>query len=266
MKPVYVNAVGLVAPGLPGWHHGHAVLKGEAPFVDEPLTLPKPARLPTNERRRATELIRLAFQVCADAVDGRDLAVDQLASVFASSGGDYHIVDQIFRALSKPERQVSPTQFHNSVHNAAAGYWSIATGSQAPSTSLSGHDFTVSAGLLEAALLCNAEQRHTLFAVYDVQPPEPLLTARPIAAPFAAALLLSPDRGPDAIAALQCAVEPAAAGESAATDPALETVRQGNPAARILPLLTCLARQQNDTVHLAMAGTQTLTVEVSTCR
>ncbi len=45
---------------------------------------------------------------------------------------------------------MSPTQFHNSVHNAAAGYWSIAHGSRQPATCLGAHDWTWAAALLKA--------------------------------------------------------------------------------------------------------------------
>ncbi len=41
-----------------------------------------------------------------------------------------------------------PTQFHNSVHNAVAGYWSIATKSTQPMTCLAAHDHSFAAGLL----------------------------------------------------------------------------------------------------------------------
>jgi hypothetical protein len=48
------------------------------------------------------------------------------------------------------EKMVSPTLFHNSVHNTPAGYFSIATGIQTASVSLSAGDNTFSAGLIEA--------------------------------------------------------------------------------------------------------------------
>ena len=50
----------------------------------------------------------------------------------------------------RADGQVSPTQFHNSVHNAAAGYWSIATGSQQAAHLPGCHDVTAAAALLKA--------------------------------------------------------------------------------------------------------------------
>ena len=45
---------------------------------------------------------------------------------------------------------ISPTRFHNSVHNAAAGYWGIATGATAAANALCAYDASFGAGLLEA--------------------------------------------------------------------------------------------------------------------
>ena len=174
MLECYLNAIGLAAPGLPGWQASAAILQGQAAYERTPLEKYKPELLPANERRRATELVRMAFRVCEELMATSAIPMADCASVFASSGGDYPIIDQICRSLCESERLVSPTQFHNSVHNSAAGYWSIATGSRQPSTSLSAYDDSFAVGLLEAMCLCQQEQLPTLLAVYDIQPPYPL--------------------------------------------------------------------------------------------
>ncbi len=115
-------------------------------------------------------------------------------TVFASSGGDSEVLDKICTALTLPDRPVSPTQFHHSVHNTPAGYWSIATGCTQPSLSLSAYDSSFSAGLLEAAALAWAEAVRVLLIAYDLPLPFPLSERRRIVAPFAVALLLNPDR------------------------------------------------------------------------
>ena len=132
----------------------------------------QPQSLPRNERRRATDLVRLSFRVLEMLPD--DMDRQNLNAVFASSGGDYDVVDRISRGLATPEKQISPTDFHNSVHNAAAGYWSIASQCHRASTSISAGDESFSVGLQEATLLCLAEQRMTILVAYDVAPPEPL--------------------------------------------------------------------------------------------
>ena len=80
------------------------------------------------------------------------------AAVFGSSNGDAVVVHDILEALASADRPVSPTQFHNSVHNAAAGYWTIATGSHQPATCLGCHDHTLAASLLKAVAEVEAEQ------------------------------------------------------------------------------------------------------------
>ena len=102
---------------------------------------------------------RWALTVGRHALGERLAEAGEIATVFASCGGDGPITHQICEVLAGPDRAVSPTAFHNSVHNAPAGYWSIATRSRAPSTSLCGHDGSFAAGLLEAATQVLAEGR-----------------------------------------------------------------------------------------------------------
>jgi len=261
---LFVETVGLFAPGLSSWQEGCAVLQGRAPWQDEPLPRYQPALLPANERRRATALVRLAFGACEQAVAGRLQEAAGLAAVFASSGGDYAINDQICRALASVERRVSPTQFHNSVHNAPAGYWSIATGSREPSLSLCAYDFTAGAALLEAATLVTLERRSVLLAVYDNTIEWPMSGKREVLRPFSAALWLTPE--PTAQSLCGLVVAPGERGrEPAGADAAgLELLRRGNPAARLLPLLECIARQRGGAV-LALPGGGALHAAVRPC-
>ena len=260
MKPLYVEAVGLAAPGLAGWQAGAPVLAGAAPYAAQELAPYAPALLPPNERRRATQIVRLAFRTSEDALTATPLPPSQLATVFASSDGDTEVMHRINSALAQPARMISPTDFHNSVHNAAAGYWSIAVGSKLPSTSLAAHDATFAAALTEAAALALGDALDTLLTVCDLRMPVPLAEKRPIAEPFGVALVLTPARSERSLAALQLAEtrEP----ETALDDARLEALRRANPAARALPLLRLLARREAGIAHLP-AGSATLSVTVS---
>lgn len=264
MAQVYLNAVGLAAPGLPNWQASQAVLASAASYEPIPLEKYKPTQLPPNEARRATELVRLAFRVCEDLIQHTKTPASQCASVFSSSGGDYPIIDSICRSLCEPERQVSPTQFHNSVHNSAAGYWSIATGSRFASNSISAYDDSFSAGLLEAMLLCEAEQVPVLLAVYDVKPPYPLSEKRHIPVEFGVSLLLSPVATEESIAQLVLSV----LGSEQPSTPAsamLESLRLANPAARSLPLLELLAKQQFGALVFSNRNGNSSVLEVNPC-
>ena len=135
---------------------------------------PQPAILPPNERRRAPDTVAVALQVaqaaCANA--GRDPA--QLPMVFASTYGDLAITDYMCSTLAKAPTTLSPTRFHNSVHNAAAGYWSIATGCHQPYCALGAGRYTFAAGLFAAALQVCADQTDVLFVAYDIDAHGPL--------------------------------------------------------------------------------------------
>ncbi|NJN46655.1 MAG: beta-ketoacyl synthase chain length factor [Candidatus Competibacteraceae bacterium] len=225
-------------------------MTGQAPYQSSPIPRPNPTLLNRNALRRATFTVRLALHVAQAALIGMESPPNQLASVFACSGGDTDALDQVFTALIQPERPVSPNQFNNSVHNAPAGYWSIATGSRAPSISLSAYDASFTAGLLEAGgLVCSTNQT-VLLVAYDVPPPPPLQPFRPIHDPFAVALLLTPERVGSSCCYLQNVAIVRNQLEVSLTDDGLEALRVGNPAARSLPLLQCMARRVSKTVLL----------------
>jgi hypothetical protein len=264
MIEVSLESVGLMAPGLFGWHPSIPILKGEANF--EPLPLPplKPVMLKPNERRRTTPTIKLALEVSDDALKQRPES-DQLLSVFTSSYGDLDVIHHICRALTLDERPVSPTHFHNSVHNAPAGYWSIAAGYQQASSSIAGLDGSFAAGLLEAAVLCKTEEKSVLLIAYDLPSPEPLNQVIKSDATFATALLISPFTSKtDKLANLRLQITQELA-ESQLNDVRMEQLRVSAPAARSLPLLTALARKESTRLNLAYLADSQLQIEMTAC-
>ena len=242
-----IRGIGILGPGLPDWNSARPILRGDAPHDAVAPELPAPAALPANERRRTTALVRLALAVAGQALEGY---AGEFASVFASSEGDLFITDHICRALLMPERPVSPTLFHNSVHNAPAGYLSIARRNTAPYSSISAVDGTVAAGLLEALTQLVTEGRDVLLLVYDAPPPEPLKSARPISGPFGAALLLAPAAAGEDGPRLTLDTVASGAQPTVCSGPSLEHLRQSSPSARILPLLVALAEQTEQAVVL----------------
>ena len=260
---VYVEGIGLCGPGLAGWEASRTLLAGVRPYVSMPVVVPPSALLPANERRRMIMTGKLTMAVGSEAFfhAGRDAAVTP--TVFTSSGGDGETVHQILEELATPEREVSPTRFHNSVHNAPAGYWSIATRSHEPTTALCGHDASFAAGLLEAAAQVTAESRPVALIAYDLPYPEPLNAVRPIVSLFATALILSPAATDHSLARLTIALRRDGATPTLMPDAALEEMRIGNPAARSLPLLAALARHAAETVALEHLGGKHLVVAVA---
>lgn len=263
---VGILGVGLLAPGLEGWAAGREVLAGKRPF--DPRTLPDPdaSLLPANERRRSSDCVRWAVQVAQEAMAQSVLDPQEVATVFASSGGEMEVLDKLCRALATSERVVSPTLFHQSVHNTAAGYWGIATSCQQSSTALSCYDDSCAAGLLEAVTYACVEERPVLFVAYDLPAPAPLNGARPIASAFATALVFTPLV--EQVFATAEVTLTAAAGRdvSHAFSQEFERLRLDNPAARLLPVLQALAMERRAMINLNLLDDQRLIVEVKSCR
>ena len=236
----YIDGIGLLGPGLTGWAQGRLVLADAEPYAAAKTALPAPAMLPAAERRRSGPLVRVALAVGVEAGAGLDLA--RLATVFSSSGGDGVNCHELCEMLASNDRQVSPTRFHNSVHNAAAGYWSIGAGAMETASVLCAHDGSFGAGLLEALAQVAVDGVPVLLIAADTAYPEPLHSARPIPHEFAIGLLLSPKQGPRSIARIGAALS--GLPPTAMADSALEAMRSAIPAARSLPLLDAIARGQ----------------------
>lgn len=260
MNAVFIESVGLAAPGLPSWQEGRATLGGARPYVNAPLPPHSPSMLPLNERRRATPAIRLAFQAAEDATKTSSVPAASLVSVFASSDAELAIIHRICLALTTAQRLISPTDFHNSVHNAAAGYWSIAAGARAASTTISAHDGSFGAGLLESCSQVLADDCDALLVAFDLPAPEPLHATRCIACPAAVALVLTRHATAQSLAALTCGTTDEE--ETKLEDIALEQLRLGNPATRALPLLQSLALGRFGRVVLPAGAETHLSIEL----
>jgi hypothetical protein len=244
---VWLSGAGVLGPGLTGWDATRAILQGRSPYADGPDPQPAPALLPANERRRASATARWALLVGGEALAEAGVAPEDVAIVFTSCGGDGAIMDQLCTGLAASPPEMSPTRFHNSVHNAPAGYWSIFARSRAPSTTLCGFDASFAAGLLEASAQCAVERRPVLLVAYDLPYPAPLRRLWPPTRPFAAALLLAPERN-GAAPALRIGV-----GGGAADGRWPETLPRSlasNPAAEALLVLAPAARAEGGRAQL----------------
>ncbi|RAI58309.1 beta-ketoacyl synthase chain length factor [Roseicella frigidaeris] len=261
-----IAGIGLLGPGLPGWAASRPALAGEAPWQAAEPVIPPPALLPPTERRRTSLAIRLAL---AAATEATAAAPDRagIETVFACSNGDGAIIGSILTALHDPAGvALSPTQFHNSVHNAPAGYWHIAAGSPAPSVSLGLHDDSLAAGLLAALTALAARRRPVLLCAYDAPLPPPLDAARPTGPAFAAALLLRPDPGAGPLLTARFQAEPAPPPPTGdAPGDALDALAAANPAARALPLLRALAAGRPARLALPLAEDAHLALELTPC-
>jgi hypothetical protein len=260
---VHIEGIGLYGPGLAGWSQASRTLDGTTPVEITPVTLPAPEALPPAERRRVGVALKLAMAAGFEAVAQAQADAGALAAVFSSTGGDCDNCHLILEGLAAPQRTVSPTRFHNSVHNMPAGYWSIAAKCMAPTTSLCAYDATFAAGLLEAACQATSTQAPCLLVAYDTAYPQPLYAHRPIPHAFGVALVLSPDRTARSACSLSLTLGDAAPSRLADAD--LEQLRTSVPAARSLPLMRALARREAAALVIEYLPDLSLGVEVRPC-
>ena len=262
---VFVEGVGLLGPGWSSWSHGRQHLDGSLPYQAARCVLPVPIALPPAERRRAGAVVKVSLAVGQEAVAASGLQVGALLSVFTSSSGDAVNCHEICSALASSDRLISPTRFHNSVHNAASGYWSISSGAMVSSSVLCAHDGSFAAGLLEAMTQTVVDDRPVLLVAYDTDYPAPLYDKRPVPDSMGVALVLNPRRSARSLAGIRLHSTNflTAAAADTMDDAALEILRQTIPAARALPLLQAIAKKQATPVVLSYLADTQLAVEVA---
>lgn len=225
---------------------------------------PKPEIIPARERRRAPLAVKLAVEVAAQAFEQTSMLAEDTTCVFASGMGDTNITDHMCRAVATADKLLSPTKFHNSVHNAAAGYWSISTDCMMPANSISAFNYTAALALLEASTQCSVQQRPVLLVVFDTKTPATFAGSMTINENFACALLLTPQRD---------ATKPNIKIESGRTAQSMSQrcvesnftmASTANPAAQLLPLLHSVATGTSKPLILPMGFGTSLTVQLDT--
>lgn len=233
-----IAGIGFWTRGLPSWEAARAyVIDGTLP--DAAPNRPSPQLLAPNERRRAPETVAVALEVALAACSaaGRDPAL--LSSVFASTHGDLSITDYMCETLANDPRTLSPTRFHNSVHNAAAGYWTIGAGAMTPATAISAFDASFGQGLLEALAQLAIGTDAVLLVGYDSSATGPLAHVSKSEGLLGGALLLVREALPDAPRLTVRLQDDAGTGP--APPGALAQWAAGNAMLPMLPLFEALA-------------------------
>jgi hypothetical protein len=260
----HIGGIGVLGPGFGNWEEAREILSDRRPYAPSPAVLPPPALLPPTERRRTGRAVKLALAVASEAADGAGMEPARLRSVFSSSGGDGQNCHELCAALAATPREISPTRFANSVHNAAAGYWSIATGATLASTVLCAFDASFGAGLLEALAQVAVDRVPVLMVAYDTEYPEPIHSKRPFPDAFGTALVLTPGEERNSSAHIEATLGPGSLDSM--SDARLEALRTSIPAARSLPLLRQLALGLSGRAVLEYLDVAHLIVEVEPCR
>lgn len=258
----FIAGIGLLGPGLASADEGFAILRGARAYQPTAARAPGTQGLGANEARRCPMPARYALDVGHQALTAAGWTAAEVSTVFSSGSGDLDILDKNCRALARSPIALSPTLFHNSVHNAVAGYWGIAMRSRAPTTSLSAYDDSFAAGLLEA-LMSAWQGPPCLLVAYDLPPPPALAPVRPVTVPFAVALAISRERPLSPCALVEWEWRPRDLKESGFSTADLEALRLANPAARGLPLLQAIAQGTTTRVVLPFLADGQLVLQVA---
>jgi len=231
VRPVGVRGLGLWTPG----HAGVSEWLGGVP--DPARHAPEAALLDGGVRRRASSLTRIAVDALGQALEQAGWDAATRPSVWATAHGEHETALAILEMMHQGEGKLSPTRFHNSVHNTASGYASIAAGNRAPSTTLTGGPELVASALLEAWCMVEAGAPEAALVLFDepVRPPfdprgarQPLAVAFCLSARTAGALAVLTRWRRDAVAPVK-PIDPFGGLYVSAALPLLERVVQGRP-------------------------------------
>ena len=246
-QTAYIEGIGIWSDRLPGWDKACRIFRADIAVPVEPCKRPSPEILPPNERRRAPDTVAISLAVGSEACTHAQRDPSTLPAVFASTHGDLAITDYMCETLASTPELLSPTRFHNSVHNAAAGYWAIATGCMRPYTAISADRYSFGNGLLEALVQAQCDNETVLFVAYDIAAKGPLANVVSSTGRLGCALVLGCQPTPDSKYVLHWQLrdnerqrDSTACTKVASTESASHVA--GNAMAKALPMFEAIAR------------------------
>ncbi len=189
---VAVLGTGAFVPGyggLAGWIAGDWHADREAPRAE---------MVPLRQRRRASRLSKALSDAFAEALSDSSLEPSSVASVFGAAIGEATTMVGLLDQMWGDAAMLSPMRFATSVHNAASGLVSIASGNRGFTTAI-GADFdTPAMALLEGIGLVLARNESVVVCCGDEPPPEDLVPEGAGWGLLCAAIALGPvERAPE---------------------------------------------------------------------
>ena len=216
-------AVQILGASFFSTHHASAadVLAGR----ERAVTAPAYALLVGRSRRFTSLATQMHMEVCGALPT--DAAAPPI-TVFATCHGEIQTAGTLitdFRASA----MVSSARFALSVHNTPSGLYSVATGSTAPSNTITGAN-AIAAGWLEAALTAVDAGRTVLLSIAD-EPVPAMFEGPPQPVGFAAAFLLGPPRDDGGGGRAQLGITPSAGHDEPEAPDTLEVLARAVDAA-----------------------------------
>lgn len=238
MTELEIAGVGIWSPMFSDWKAFlHGINHGE---WQSDIRL-QPELIQPRERRRAPQSVKMAVEVLDQACTMASIDPADAAVVFSSAMGDMQITDYMCRILTSTPRLVSPTKFHNSVHNATTGYWSIASHSHAPTNAVSAYAYTAPMAFLEAACQAAEDDTPVLLVTQEMAAPDALRVACPSNAAFSLGLALTlPGVCKSPMASLQFEVLPKSIDPPIFSGD-LKQAFENNYGAALLPMIATIA-------------------------
>lgn len=169
MKTMHVRGVGLWSPGIP---NAAAYLSGARDDSTKP-----PVDIVASRMKRATSIMtRTAVEVVTQAARDASFELDSFATVFGSAHGEIQIAAEQMVMMQEASGVVSPARFKNSVHNTAAGLFSIAAKNTGFTTAVAAGLHTFPMALLEAwCLMATGEQTRVVVTICEETLPMPIV-------------------------------------------------------------------------------------------
>lgn len=141
-------------------------------------------------RRGLSDPTRLFMHVAKRALERAQLPAAQMHVVFASAFGEIVAAEKLM-AQALAENSSSPARFRHSVHNTAAGLFSISAQNRLPATAIAAGWDTPAMGMLEASALLAAGAAHVLLVFVEEPVPHDISPDHAYPA-LAAGFVLSP--------------------------------------------------------------------------
>ena len=260
MTDIDITGIGVWSEYFSNWDEFCSVLAGGPAQQVTPL---KPELIPAKERRRAPLSVKLAVEVMDQACRMSGIEPDKVATVFASAYGDMETTDYMCRTLDTAPRMVSPTRFHNSVHNAPIGNWAIATRSEHSANAISAHLHSASMAFLEGAIQTLEENIPVLVCVQELGSPAATKPIYDSDQPFSTALLLTPPAYcPSPLASVRFNVSSERSDFPKSLQiPGVDWA--DNLGAWLLPLFAALATPGNAALQMPVSGGSSLSLAVN---
>ncbi len=257
-------AYGAWGKGFENWQDLQNILQGKGHNESMPVS-PKPEIIPANERRRAPLPVKLAVESSWQATQNAGIDPKELSCVFVSGLGDTQLTDYMCKVLAGEDKQLSPTKFHNSVHNAAAGYWTISTSCMKSANSVAAYNESVSLTLLEGITQCIAEGVPVLLTFFDAPVSAVLKSLLKNETPFAFSMIIAPSDSTYEGLTLEANVlqETTAWPVFSSHYDVLDNAYNENPVAKVLPILKHIINKDKSALTIPLSAATSLQLLVS---